>query len=62
MTTTREQQVRNSVIYLLPVLVGSTLPLLTLPVYTRALSREEYGAWALSVAYAMFLTGSPTSG
>lgn len=57
MTTTREQQVRNSVIYLLPVLVGSTLPLLTLPVYTRALSREEYGAWALSVAYAMFLTG-----
>lgn len=55
--TSREQQVRNSVIYLLPVIVASTIPLMTLPIYTRALAREEYGAWALSLAYASFITG-----
>jgi O-antigen/teichoic acid export membrane protein len=54
---TREQQVRNSVTYLLPTVIGSALPLLTLPVYTRVLSREDYGAWALCLAYATFLTG-----
>ena len=53
----REQQVRNSVIYLLPVLVSSAVPLLTLPIYTRAVSREDFGAWALALAYATFLTG-----
>lgn len=54
---TREQQVRNGVMYLMPVIVGSSLPLLTLPVYTRVLSSEEYGAWALAMAYGMFVTG-----
>ena len=54
---TGAQQVRNSVIYLLPVVVGNLLPLATLPVFTRALSREEYGAWALATAYAVFVTG-----
>ena len=55
--TTREQQVRNSVIYLLPVVVASAVPLLTLPVYTRLLTAQDFGAWALCLAYAMFLTG-----
>jgi O-antigen/teichoic acid export membrane protein len=55
--TTREQQVRNSVIYLLPVVVASAVPLLTLPIYTRLLSPQDFGAWALCLAYAMFLTG-----
>lgn len=55
--TTREQQVRNSAVYLLPVILASTIPLATLPIYTRALAREEYGAWALSLAYATFTTG-----
>lgn len=55
--SSRDQQVRNGLMYLLPVLVSSTLPLATLPIYTRALSREEYGAWALSLAYATFITG-----
>ena len=55
--TSREQQVRNSIVYLLPVIVASAIPLATLPIYTRALSREDYGAWALCLAFAMFTTG-----
>jgi O-antigen/teichoic acid export membrane protein len=53
----RHQQVRNSLMYLLPVIIGSAIPLATLPIYTRALAREEYGAWALALAYASFVTG-----
>ncbi|HXG54554.1 MAG TPA: oligosaccharide flippase family protein [Vicinamibacterales bacterium] len=53
----RERQVRNTVVYLFPIVVASAIPLATLPIYTRVLSREAYGAWALSLAYAMFITG-----
>lgn len=55
--SSREQQIRNSVVYLLPVVVGSAIPLLTLPIYTRALTTDDYGAWALALAYATFITG-----
>jgi O-antigen/teichoic acid export membrane protein len=47
-------QVRDGLIYLLPVLVGGLVPLLTLPVLTRVLSPTDYGYWGLSTAYAMF--------
>ena len=55
--TTREQQFANSAVYLLPVLVASVVPLATLPVFTRVLTTEEYGAWALAMVYAAFATG-----
>jgi O-antigen/teichoic acid export membrane protein len=48
--------VRNGVIYVMPTIAATLIPFLTLPLYTRALVREEYGAWALSLAYAMFTT------
>lgn len=48
------RHVRNSFIYLLPTLVGAALPLVTLPVFTRILTREEWGAWALAGAYGAF--------
>jgi O-antigen/teichoic acid export membrane protein len=37
--------------------VGSVLPLLTLPILTRILTKEEYGLWALATVYAVFVSG-----
>ena len=54
---TKEQQVKNSFIYLLPVIVGNLLPLLTLPIFTRILTKEDYGALALAQVYGIFMSG-----
>lgn len=43
--------------YLVPMVVGSVVPLVTLPLITEVLTPEAYGAWALAVAYATFITG-----
>jgi O-antigen/teichoic acid export membrane protein len=56
-TAGRERQLVSSAVYLLPVVVGSVVPLATLPIFTRVLTTEEYGAWALAMAYAAFATG-----
>ena len=53
----KEQQARNSFIYLLPMVVSALVPIVTLPIFTRILTREDYGAWALAVAYGSFLAG-----
>jgi O-antigen/teichoic acid export membrane protein len=53
----KEQQIRNSFIYLLPVIVTNALPLVTLPVFTRFLTREDYGALALATIYGLFISG-----
>lgn len=55
--TDKERQIKNTAIYLLPVLVGNLLPLLALPVFTRTLSKEDYGIWALAQVYAVFVNG-----
>jgi O-antigen/teichoic acid export membrane protein len=55
--SSKEQQVRNSFVYLLPVIINSLLPFLTLPVFTRILSTDDYGVLALAQAYAVFATG-----
>lgn len=52
-----KQQVRNSFIYLLPALAGNAIPLLTLPIFTRYLSKEDYGVLALAQIYAIFMSG-----
>lgn len=57
MKTSKEKQVRNSLTYLLPTVLGAALPLLTLPLFTRALSKEAFGAFALASAYGMFVSG-----
>lgn len=46
------QKIRNSIVYLLPMIVGNVLPFLTLPIMTRILLPEDYGALALAQAYA----------
>jgi len=50
------QQIRHSALYLAPVLVGAVLPIISLPLLTRVVSKEEYGAWALAGVYATFAT------
>src|SRR6266513_2138884 len=52
-----ERQVRNSFIYFLPTLIGTALPIVTLPIFTRILTTEDYGALALANAYAAFASG-----
>lgn len=51
------KQVKNSFLYLLPSMVGVVIPLITLPLFTRVLSPEEYGSLALCQVYAIFTSG-----
>jgi O-antigen/teichoic acid export membrane protein len=55
--TSKEKQIKNSFIYLLPVIVGNLIPILTLPIFTRILTPVDYGIWALAQVYAVFMTG-----
>lgn len=53
----KEQQVKNSFIYLIPVIISCLIPLLTLPVFTRILTKEDFGVLALAQVYAVFVSG-----
>lgn len=53
----QEIQIRNSLVFLLPVAVGVLIPIVTLPVFTRYLATEAYGAWALATAFGAFGSG-----
>jgi O-antigen/teichoic acid export membrane protein len=54
---TKEQQIKNTFIYFLPITVGSIIPLVTLPIFTRILTKEDYGVWGLAQIYAVFMSG-----
>jgi O-antigen/teichoic acid export membrane protein len=53
----QEQQIKNTFIYLLPVIVGNVLPFVTIPIFTRILTKEDYGVLALALVYAVFING-----
>jgi len=53
----KKQQVKNSLIYLVPSAVSGLLPIITLPIFTRILTKEDYGALALTNLYAIFMAG-----
>ena len=55
--TSKKKQIKNSFIYLLPVVVGNLIPILTLPIFTRILTPADYGVWALAQVYAIFVNG-----
>jgi O-antigen/teichoic acid export membrane protein len=55
--TNKEQQIKNSFIYLLPMVIGCILPFITLPIFTRILTKEDYGVLALAQVYAIFVSG-----
>ena len=51
------KELKNSAIYLIPVLFSALLPLITLPIFTRILTPDDYGVWGLSQVYASFVIG-----
>ena len=53
----KEQQIKNSFIYLMPIISGTVLYLFTLSIFTRILTREDYGVLALAQVYAIFVSG-----
>ena len=53
----KAKQIKNTGLYLLPVVLSNALPLVTLPIFTRLLTKEDYGVWALAQVYAIFVTG-----
>jgi O-antigen/teichoic acid export membrane protein len=56
------RQITNASLYLLPIVVGNLIPILTLPIFTRLLSAEDFGAWALANAYAAVVGGLASVG
>ena len=55
--SSKEKQIKNSFIYFFPVIIGSLIPILTLPIFTRILTPADYGVWALAQVYAIFMNG-----
>lgn len=53
----KEKQIKNSLIYFISLGSSMILPMITLPVFTRILTKEDYGVLALAQAYAAFFTG-----
>jgi len=53
----KEKEIKNSAIYLLAAFVGTLLPFMALPVFTRILTKEDYGVLALVNVYAMVASG-----
>lgn len=52
----KEKQIQDSILYMLPLIVSTLLPILTLPIFTRILSKEDYGVLALAQVYAVFVS------
>lgn len=48
---------KNGVFYMLPVVIGNLLPIITLPIFTRILSVYDYGVFGLCQVYAIFVNG-----
>ena len=48
---------KSSLFYLLPLIIGSLIPIITLPIFTRKLSPTEYGILTLAQVYAIFMNG-----
>ena len=55
--TTIKQQAKNASLYMIPVLSGNILPIISLPLILSYLSPEEYGSYALSIAFASVVVG-----
>lgn len=53
----KEQQIRNGMIYLIPLIITNLIPFITLPIFTRLLTTEDYGILALSQVYSILITG-----
>ena len=52
-----ELQIKNSFLYLIPIVTSNVLPLIALPILTRILTTEDYGVLALARIYAICVNG-----
>jgi O-antigen/teichoic acid export membrane protein len=57
MSTDKMQNLKSGLLYIVPFLVGSVLPIITLPIFTRILTVEDYGIYALTIVYGVFVSG-----
>lgn len=57
MSIGKRRSLKNGLLYIVPFLVGSVLPIITLPIFTRVLTVEDYGIYALTIVYAVFVSG-----
>jgi O-antigen/teichoic acid export membrane protein len=48
----------HALLYMAPTIVQAVIPLVTLPIFTRVLSREEYGLWAIATAVGALVAGT----
>lgn len=55
--SSKQKQISNGLIYIVRMGFNALLPLFVLPIFTRILTREDYGLWALAQVYAVFATG-----
>ena len=56
------QQVRNALIYMVPMGVKLIVPLVTIPLLTRRIGPEEYGVLSLAMVFAIFMGGFSSVG
>ena len=59
--TEKQRQIKNTIIYTLPLIITSVLPLVTLPIFTRILTLNDYGNLGLAMVYAS-VAGGPLTG
>ncbi|MCZ2473332.1 polysaccharide biosynthesis protein [Aquirufa ecclesiirivi] len=55
-------KVKNISYFMLPTLVSALIPVVTLPIISRKVSLEEYGVYALCIAFGTFLSGLANMG
>jgi O-antigen/teichoic acid export membrane protein len=58
----QENKIKKISYFLLPSLVGAIVPIITLPIFTRKISVQEYGIYALCIAYGSFISGIANMG
>lgn len=54
---TKELQIKNSFLYSFEAAINAMLPLLTLSIFTRIFTKEDYGVLALAYVYALSVGG-----
>lgn len=53
----KEKQVKSGIAYIAQMAITQLITLLTLPIFTRILTKEDYGYFALAKVYAAFAVG-----
>jgi O-antigen/teichoic acid export membrane protein len=58
----KTRQMTNAAIYVLPLVIGNLVPIVTLPIFMRLLTPRDFGAWALAGAYGSAVGGLAGAG